>query len=196
MEHLAAALRGDIPVVMHAVEPMDVEAALRIADEFGLRLVLSASSMLPEALVPEVRRRNVPVILGTYFAHINNHVGEQFAFRYETAAMLSEAGVPVAFGGLYGETKFLLINAGIAVQNGMHHTRALEALTIVPARILGVDDRIGSLAPGKDADVVLYRGDPLEITNPVEMAFIGGVLVYERRPFDPSYTNMQRRGGS
>jgi imidazolonepropionase-like amidohydrolase len=196
MEHLAAALRGEIPVMMRAVEAMDVEGALRIAEEFDLRLVLTASSMLPEALVPKLLERGVPVVLGTYFAHINNHIGDQYGFRYETAAMLAGHGVPLAFGGLKGETKFLSLNAGIAVQNGMDDQAALEGLTIVPARILGVDERIGSLAVGKDGDVVLYRGDPLEITSPVEMVFIDGRLVYEREPFDPTYHTMKRGGGS
>jgi len=195
MEHLAAALRGDIPVMIHAVEPQDVETAIRVADEFDIRLILTASSMLPEALIPDILEREIPVVLGTYFAHINNHIEEQFGFRYETAAMLSNAGVPVAFGGLRGETKFLSLNAGIAVQNGMSHQRALEGLTITPARMLGVDDRVGSLAVGKDADIVLYRGDPLEITSPVEMVFIEGRLVYEREAFDPSYSNMMIGGG-
>ena len=196
MEHLAAALRGDIPVMMQAVEPMDVEAALGIAGEFDLRLILTSSSMLPEALVPRLLERGVPVVLGTYFATINNHIEDQFDFRYETAAMLSGRGVPVAFGGLRGETKFLSLNAGIAVQNGMDHQKALEGLTIVPARMLGVDDRIGSLAAGKDADIVLYRGDPLEIASPVEMVFIGGELVFEKSAFDPAYSTMKRGGGS
>jgi len=195
-EHLAAALRGEIPVMMHAVEPMDVEAALRIAEEFDLRLVLSASSDVPEALTAKLLERGVPVVVGTYFASINNHIGEQFGFQYETATLLSGAGVPVAFGGLQGETKFLSVNAGIAVQHGMDHQRALEGLTIVPARILGVAERVGSLAPGKDADIVLYRGDPLEITSPVEMVFIEGRLVFQRRPFDSSYTSLERGGGS
>jgi len=196
MEHLAAALRGDIPVMMHAVEPMDVETAARIAEEFDLRLILTASSMLQEALVPDLLERGIPVVLGTYFAHINNHIEEQFGFRYETAAMLSERGVPVAFGGLRGETKFLSLNAGIAVQNGMDHQKALEGLTIIPARMLGVDDRIGSLAVGKDADIVLFRGDPLEITSPVEKVFIDGRLVFEKGSFDPTYHNMKKGGGS
>jgi imidazolonepropionase-like amidohydrolase len=196
LEHLAAALRGEIPVMMHAVEPMDIETALRIADEFNLRIILTASSMLPEALVPELLERDIPVVLGTYFAHINNHIEEQFGFKYETAAMLADRDVPVAFGGLGGETKFLSLNAGIAVQNGMEHQKALEGLTIIPARMLGVDDRIGSLAVGKDADLILYRGDPLEITSPVEKVFIGGIMVYERKPFDPAYHDMKKGGGS
>ena len=196
MEHLAAALRGDIPVMMHAVEPMDIETAIRIATEFDLRLILTASSMLPEALIPNLLERGIPVVLGTYFAHINNHIEEQFGFRYETAAMLSEGGVPVAFGGLRGETKFLALNAGIAVQNGMDRQKALEGLTLVPAQILGVAHRLGSLAVGKDADIVLYRGDPLEITSPVEKVFIDGRLVFENGPFDPTYHNMKAGGES
>jgi imidazolonepropionase-like amidohydrolase len=181
--------------MIHAIEPMDVEAALRIADEFDLRVILTASAMLPEALVPELLERGISVVLGTYFAHINNHIGDLYGFRYETAAMLSRQGVPLAFGGLRGETKFLSLNAGIAVQNGVEHQKALEGLTIVPARMLGVEDRLGSLAIGKDADIVLYRGDPLEITSPVEMVFIDGRLVFERGLFDPTYHNMKRGGG-
>ena len=191
MEHLVSALEGEIPVMIHAVEPMDIETAIRIADEFQLRLILSASSMLPEEMVPALRERGITVVLGTFYAHINNHIEEQFGFEYETAGMLAGKGVPVAFGGLKGETKLLLVNAGIAVQNGMDHQQALEALTINPARMLGVEDRIGSLTAGKDADVVLYRGDPLEITTPVEKVFISGRLVYERKPFDPTYHNMK-----
>jgi imidazolonepropionase-like amidohydrolase len=191
MEHLTLALEKEIPTVMHAVEPMDIETAIRIADEFDLKLVLSASSMTLEEQVPALLKRKIPVILGTYYAHINNHIFEQTEFRYETAAMLAERGVPIAFGGLKGETKLLLVNAGIAVQNGMPYEKALEALTINPARMLGVDDRIGSLAVGKDADIVLYRGDPLEITSPVDRVFISGRLVYEKKPFDPAYHNMK-----
>ncbi len=191
MEHLTLALDQEIPVIVHAVEPMDIETAIRIADEFNLRLVLSASSMTLEAQVPALLKRKIPVILGTYYAHINNHIGEQTEFRYETAAMLAERGVPIAFGGLKGETKLLLVNAGIAVQNGMPYEKALESLTLNPARMLGVEDRVGSLSAGKDADIVLYRGDPLEIASPVEKVFISGQLVYEKAPFDPTYHNMK-----
>jgi imidazolonepropionase-like amidohydrolase len=190
-EHLMMALKGELPVVIHAVEPMDIEAALRIAEEFELKLILSGSSMALEEHVPILLQRGVWVVLGTYYAHINNHIGEQYEFDYETAGMLSRQGVPVVFGGLKGETKLLSVNAGIAVQNGMEYQKALEALTINPARMLGVDDRMGSLAAGKDADIVLYRGDPLEITSPVEYVFIGGRLVYQKKPFDGVYHSMK-----
>lgn len=192
LDALVSALKGEVPVVMHAVEPMDIETALRIADEFKLRLVLSASTEALEAQAPELARRNVPVILGTYYASINSHTGEQTEFDYETAGMLARHGVKVAFGGLTGETKLLSVNAGIAVQHGMAYQEALKALTLHPAQIFGVDNRLGSLAPGKDADIVLYRGDPLEITSPVEKVLIGGHLVFERQRFDPSYHNLKR----
>jgi imidazolonepropionase-like amidohydrolase len=191
LEPLVSALQGDVPVIMHAVEPMDIEAALRIAEEFDLRLVVSGSTQALEAQARELAERRVPVILGTYYASINSHTGEQTEFRYETAALLTRHGVKVAFGGLTGETKFLLINAGIAVQHGMPRGEAIKALTLHPAQMLGVDDRLGSLTAGKDADIVLYRGDPLQITSPVEKAFISGRLVYERQPFNPTYHNLK-----
>lgn len=196
LEPLAAALRGELPVIVKAVSPLDIETALRLADELGFRLVLSGSTQAVEAHVPMLRERNVPVILGTYYSFINSHTGEQLGFRYGTAALLSDAGIMVAFGGLEGETKLLSVNAGIAVQNGMDHTEALKALTLYPARILGVDDRIGSLAPGLDADVVLYRGDPLEITSTVEMVFLGGERIYHAGPFDERYTEIGPVGGA
>ena len=194
LEPLVAAMKGELPVMIHAVEPMDIETALRLADEFKFRLVLTASAETLEAQAPELVKRNVPVVLGTYYSSINSHTGELTNFKYETAGMLARKGVTVAFGGLSGETKLLSVNAGMAVQAGMDYSEALKALTINPARILGVDNRLGSLTVGKDADIVLYRGDPLEITSPVEKAWIGGRLVYERSAFDPTYHNLKVPG--
>ena len=183
-------------MIVKAVSPTDIETALRLADELGFRLVLSGSTQALQAHVPMLRERNVPVILGTYYSFINSHTGEQTGFEYGTAALLSSNGIRVAFGGLEGETKLLSVNAGIAVQNGMDHTEALKALTLYPAEILGVADRLGSLAPGRDADIVLYRGDPLEITSPVEMVFVNGVMVHRNGPFDPRYTEIGPVGGA
>ena len=192
LDPLVSALEGEIPVIIHAVEPMDIETALRLGEEFDLRLVLSGSSQALEEHVPALRARDVGVILGTYYANINAHTGEQTGFRYETAAMLSNGGVRVALGGLSGETMFLSLNAGIAVQSGMPYDAAFQTITINPARMLGVEDRVGSLEVGKVADVVLYRGDPLQITSTVECVFVSGRLVYERMPFDPTYHNLIR----
>lgn len=196
LEPLAAALRGELPVIVKAVSPTDIETALRLADELGFRLVLSGSTQALEAHVPMLRERDVPVILGTYYSFINSHTGEQTGFDYGTAALLSSNGIRVAFGGLEGETKLLSVNAGIAVQNGMDRTEALKALTLYPAQILGVDDRLGSLAPGSDADVVLYRGHPLEITSPVEMVFVDGVMVHRNGRFETRYTEIGPVGGA
>lgn len=196
LEPLAAALRGELPVIVRAVSPLDIETALRLADELGFRLVLSGSTQALEAHIPALRERDVPVILGTYYSFINSHTGEQTEFRYETADLLARNGITVAFGGLEGETKLLTVNAGIAVQNGMDRNEALRALTLYPARILGVEDRLGSLEAGKDGDIVLYRGDPLEITSTVEMVFVNGRLAHRSGEFDPSYTVIGERGGA
>lgn len=195
LDPLRAALNGEMPVVVRAVSPMDIEAALRLQEEFGFRLILSGSTQAMEAHVPLLRDRDVPVILGTYYSFINSHTGELTGFRYDAAQVLSDGGVTVAFGGLEGESKLLSLNAGIAVQNGMDPDEALKALTLYPAQILGVDDRIGSLEAGKDADVVLVRGDPLEITSTVERVYISGRLAHQRTPFDPSYSTIGQQEG-
>jgi imidazolonepropionase-like amidohydrolase len=109
---------------------------------------------------------------------------ETFNASYENAAILHDGGIPLAFQGGYEsyvpKTRVLLFEASVAAANGLGFAAALEAATIGAARILGIDDRVGSLAVGKDADLVLFDGDPFETTSHVSAVVIAGELVFER----------------
>jgi len=97
--------------------------------------------------------------------------------------ILARAGIPTAIITDHPETpiQYLPLCAALAVREGMDREQALEAITITPARICGLDKRVGSIKEGKDADFVVYQGDPLELMNKPEMVICGGKIVYERK---------------
>jgi imidazolonepropionase-like amidohydrolase len=102
----------------------------------------------------------------------------------ENPAILAQAGIPVAimtgFEGYVPKNRVLLFETAIAAANGMGFEGALRAATIESAKILGIADRVGSLEPGKDADVVLYDGDPFEYTSHVTAVLVNGKVSYQR----------------
>ena len=176
-EVLASVLRGEIPLLVTAQRATEIMSALRLAEEFGLKLVLdgAAESYL---LIDEIQQAGVPVILHPTMARAG---GEMENMTFETAAKLKEAGIPVAlqsgYEGYVPKTRVVLFEAALAAANGLTHDEALETITIEAARILGIDDRVGSLEPGKDGDVVLYDGDPFEYTTHVCGVVVGGEVV-------------------
>lgn len=165
LETLARALDGELPLLVHAQRAQDIETALRIAREFGVRVLIDggAESYL---LLEEIEASGAPVIVHPPMARA---YGEMENASFETAATLSRARIPFAFQSGYEsyvpKTRVVLFEAGAAVANGLPPADALSALTIGAARILGIDDRVGSLAPGKDADLALFDGDPFEYTS-------------------------------
>jgi len=174
LETLARALDGELPLLVLAQRAQDIETALRIAREFDVRIWLDggAESYL---LLDEIRAAGVPVIVHPPMARA---YGEMENASLETAALLARAGIPFAFQSGYEsyvpKTRVALFEAAAAVANGLPAEEALSALTIGAARILGIDDRVGSLAPGKDADVALFDGDPFEYTTHCTGVLIDG----------------------
>ena len=176
-EILMRVLSGDVPALVTAQSATEIMSALRLAEEFGFRLVLdgAAESYL---LVDEIKAAGVPVILHPTMARPS---GELENITFETAATLRKAGIPVAlqsgFEGYVPKTRVVLFEAALAAANGLSFEEALGTITIDAARIIGVDDRVGSLAVGKDGDVVLYDGDPFEYTTHVCHVVVEGVVV-------------------
>ena len=154
-------LDGELSLLITANTVPEIAAALRLQSEFGFDLVLdgAAESYL---LLDEIREAGVPVVLHPTMSRVRNG-------SYETAAKLADAGIPFAlqtgFEGYVPKTRVLLWEAAIAAANGLGQERALEAITLSPARILGIDDRVGSVEVGKDADLALFDGDPFEYTS-------------------------------
>lgn len=183
-EVLAKVLGKEIPLQIEAHRVDDILNALRLADEFGFRLILDRCTE-GYKIADEIARRNVPVIAGPISrSFVGAPTLEYRDHDLRNAAILSTKGVKVALGvgGRDGAgSKFAGLVAAMAVGGGLDEGLALRAVTLTPAEILGVADRIGSLDVGKDADVVVLSGRPFEALSQVEMVLIEGKVVYERK---------------
>lgn len=173
LEALQPVLAGRVPLVVEAHRASDILTALRLAEEYDdLRLIVYGGT---EAwmVAEELAQARVPVILKV-LANLPRSF-ETLGATYENAARLRRAGVPIALTtGESFKAYNLRQEAGNAVAYGLPYDEALRAVTLYPAQIWGLDDRYGSLAPGKVANVVVWDGDPLELTTPVEHVFIRG----------------------
>ena len=172
-------LRREIPLLVTTNRHQDIVSTIRLAKEFNIRLVLDGAAEAQRVL-PEIKASGFPVIVHpTMF----RAAGEAEHLSMETAAKLKQAGIPVAlqsgFEGYVPKTRVVLFEAGVAAANGLSQRDALATITIDAAKILGIDNRVGSLAIGKDADLALFDGDPLEYTTHCVGTIINGNVVSE-----------------
>ena len=178
LEAMSRIVAGEWPLLVTADRATDIEAALRVAEEFGIRIVLDSAAE-SHLIVDRIRASGMPVILHPTMKRAGS--GETENASFETAATLRRAGIPVALQSGYEsyvpKTRVVLFEAGVASANGLTIDEALATITIDAARILGVADRIGSLEPGKDADVALFDGDPFEYTTHCTGVIIDGKVV-------------------
>ncbi|MCC9176392.1 amidohydrolase [Arthrobacter sp. zg-Y750] len=177
MEALAMVLRREIPWRQHAHRADDIGTALRLADEFGYDLVLDHGTEA-HLLADVLAERGVPVLIGPLFTTRSKvelrgrsmaNPGKLAAAGVEISIITDHPVVPV---------NFLIYQAALAVKEGLERKEALRSVTINPARVLGLADRLGSLEPGKDADLVLWSGDPLDVMQRAMRVWIGGREVY------------------
>jgi imidazolonepropionase-like amidohydrolase len=177
LEALARVLRREIPWRQHCHRADDIATALRLAAEFGYDLVLDHCTE-GYLLVEKIAAAGVPVVTGPLIT-----ARSKVELRNRTLAnpgLLAAAGITVAIATDHPvvPVHLLILQAALAVKEGMDREAALRAVTINPATIMRVDDRIGSLAPGKDADLVIWSGDPFDVMSRAEVAYIGGREVY------------------
>ena len=172
-EHIAKALEGGIPVRAHAHRADDIMTAIRLRDEFQLDLVVEHCTD-GHLIVEELKESGVKVAVGPSLSNRAKVEMENVTFR--TPGVLASAGVDVAIitDAPCTPIQYLPICAGMAMREGMTEADAFKALTIVPAKILKVDDRLGSLTAGKDADVVVWNNHPMEIMGKPELVFVNG----------------------
>jgi imidazolonepropionase-like amidohydrolase len=182
LEALALVVEGNVPAIFVADREDDISTALRIAREFSLKLILAQAT---EGYLARdvIRRAGVPVILGPTTQRMDALQTQNATL--ENAALLTDVGIPIALGSGFEDyvpkNHVLLFEAAIAGANGLRMDRALEAATIGAARILGIADRVGSLEPGKDADLALFDGDPFEYTSHVDAVLVNGEIAYRRK---------------
>jgi len=177
LETMVQVLDGDLALMVTAHRSRDIVNALRLAAEFELRLWLDGAAEAHQVL-PLIKQADVPVLLHPTmmraFAETENG-------SMETAATLQAAGIPFAIQSGYEsyvpKVRVILLEAAVAAAHGLGFDGALAAITIEPARILGIEERVGSLATGKDGDLALYDGDPFEYTTHCVGVVIEGRVV-------------------
>lgn len=176
IEALQPVITGDMPLAIAASRESDIRQAVRLADDYDIRVVVTGGAEAWRA-ADLLAERRIPVVLNPFdnLPRTFDAVGA----RLDNAAILVDAGVLVAFSvdGIHASHNAgsaIREAAGLAVANGLPWAEALRALTINPARIWGFDDRYGTLEDGKDADLVIWDGDPLEPGTRALQVFVQG----------------------
>jgi imidazolonepropionase-like amidohydrolase len=171
LEALGPVVRGELPLAIEAHRASDILAAMRLAQEFNLKLILMGAAE-GWRVADQIAARKVPVVIKP----LTNIPGfDSLGASLENAARLSKAGVAVVLSSFdTHNARNLRQEAGNAISYGMDRDAALRAVTLEPARVWGIADRYGSLEVGKDADVVVWSGDPFELTTGPEHVFING----------------------
>jgi imidazolonepropionase-like amidohydrolase len=176
-EALGRVLRREIPWRQHCHRADDIATAMRMAREFGYDLVIDHGTEA-HLLADQIAAASIPVIIGPLFTSRS-----KVELRNRSLAnpgRLAAAGVRIAITTDHPVVPihFLIHQATLAVKEGLDPATALRAVTIHPAQIIGCADRIGSLTPGKDADVVIWSGDPLDVMSRAERAYQDGREIY------------------
>jgi len=172
LEALLPYLQGKKPVILAAEGPSDLETAVRLAQEFNLKIVLNHVSH-SRPMLDYIASLKVPVIVGPIYETPKE--SERFDVVYSLPAELQKRGVKIAFASFDAHNaRNLPYQAGFAVGFGLPADEALKAITLNAAEIWGVADQLGSLDPGKTANVVVANGDPLDVKTDVKHVFIAG----------------------
>lgn len=173
---LLPVMRGEIPLKAHAHQANDILTAVRIAKEFGVKLTLEHVTE-GALIVDELVRANVPLAIGPTFGQPSKI--ELQHKSWETPAALWRAGAQVSIitDAQVILQENLLLCASFAAKAGMDPFEAMKAITINPARHIGIADRVGSLEAGKDADILIFDGDPLKVESRLLTVMVDGKIV-------------------
>jgi imidazolonepropionase-like amidohydrolase len=179
-ENLARVLEGDLPLRVHAHRADDIRTVFRIADEFGVEDLSIEHATEGHRLAEEFAERDVPAVCGPSLYSGRKH--ELRNITFETPGRLHDAGVTVAIqtDAPVLPQEYLDVCVGLAVRAGLPESAALDVVTRNPAEILGVADRLGTLEPGTDADLVVWDGPFYEVTTRTRHVVVDGEHVYDR----------------
>jgi imidazolonepropionase-like amidohydrolase len=179
LEALGRVLRRELKARIHAHRADDILTAIRIAEEFGLEIAIEHATE-GYKIADILAEKKVPVVVGPILFSRTKY--ELRGMTPRNPGVLARAGVKVAIQtDESSATRYLAINAALAVREGMPEEDALRAITINAAEIIGVAGRVGSLEPGKDADVVIFSGHPFDYRTVAELVFVDGEVAYRRQ---------------
>lgn len=172
-------LEGQIPLKAHVHRTDDIFTAIRVAKEFGLKMTLDHCSE-GHLIARELAAEGFPAIVGPDLASRSKIEVQNMAFK--TAGILNQAGVMTAITTDHPVSliQSLPLCAGLAVKAGLPMEEGLKSITVYPAAICGVCDRVGSLEPGKDADIAVFSGNPMEVFTETLYTIIDGNIVYQK----------------
>ena len=177
LEALVDVLAGKKALLITADRAQDIASAIRLADEFKIKLWLDSAADA-HLMIPEIKAAGITVLLHPSMARAS---GTRENLSFQTAAKLHAAGIPFAIQGGFEayvpKVRVILFEAAVAAAHGLSFDAAIESITISPAKILGIQDRVGSIEVGKDADLALFDGDPFEYTTHCVGVVINGQLV-------------------
>lgn len=178
LEALIPVLKREIPLKAHAHKANDIFTAIRIAKEFNVKMTLDHSTDA-RAIVEELAKEKFDMIVGPSLGHRTKV--ELVNKSFKTAGVLNKAGIKIAIttDSPVIPLQHLPLCAGLAVKDGLDIWEAFRAISIYPAEILGLDDKIGSLDIGKDGDLVIWSKSPLDLDANVEYTIINGKVVYK-----------------
>jgi imidazolonepropionase-like amidohydrolase len=178
LEAMIPVIKGEIPLKAHAHRADDIFTALRIAREFGLKITIEHCTD-GHLIADYLARENVPLAIGPSFGHATKY--ELRNKTFETPGILAKAGCQVSIitDAPVIPQQYLSLCAALAVKSGMDKDDALRAITINPAKHLGVEHRVGTLEAGKDADIILTTGDLFALDTVIHTVLIDGVRVRE-----------------
>ncbi|MHA2252899.1 MAG: amidohydrolase [Candidatus Kariarchaeaceae archaeon] len=179
-EVLVKVLSGEMPVRCHGHRADDIRTAIRLSEEFGYELVLDHATESYK-IKEVVARKQIPIVVGPSFGGRTKR--ELIDQSMATPGIMMKEGVNVS---IMTDSPFIPIHGLrdlviMAIREGLPEERALETITVNPAKLLGVDERVGSLVKGKDADFLIFNGDPLDARKQVIKTYIDGNLVFEHK---------------
>ena len=189
-EALIPLLRREVPARISANKADDLLAALELADEFGIRLVLEGAHE-SWTVAEEISKRDASLIIVPRQKVYSDKTRKRpSGSNLRTPGILRKAGVPFSIlppqsrlstGGIVGQDLLTLpLDAAFAVGRGLDEESALEAITLNAAKALGVETRVGSIEPGKDADIIILDGHPLDFRTFVTLTMVNGKVLYEK----------------
>ena len=179
LEAMLPVMRGEIPLKAHAHRADDILTAVRIAKEFGVKLTLDHCTD-GACIADELAAEGYPALVGPTFG--SKSKPEMKAKDFKTAAILHKAGVPICIitDSNVIPQEYLPMCAGLAANAGLPMEEAWKSITLNPANVIGIGDRVGSLEPGKDADIVIWTADPLTtVGGEAYITIVDGKIVYQ-----------------